>query len=307
MDTIVELEGVNGERFTLAGPKAGDRGIHLGTGTQGLYDPPVKTVWEEPANFPGARFLDHRILRRDIVFGVEILNDEYLGKSKSWMSRDSEWRKAWSYTEDCKLYVTTEDGTRWLNLRLGEQPEVDLTIDPKRKTMHRAVMTCVAGDPFWYSEDETFTYETKTDTTGIASPVDANGNIVPGAEQFTLHVPEANPTDWIVWPMWELSAPGRWLVPDYSFQDDELANRRILMPSLIAGENVEIEVNPMEPQVVAENGAPVWARMNGVRFRHWIPEYTYEVDFNLAVAGAPKGAVCQLRLARPWSRPWGLM
>src|SRR5690606_30980494 len=105
METVVELEGVNGEMFTLAGPDAGDQGVYLGTGMEGLYDPPVKVVYEEPGNWPGARYLSHRILRRDVVFGVEILND----KTASWLSRDSAWRKAWAYDRDCKLYITTEE------------------------------------------------------------------------------------------------------------------------------------------------------------------------------------------------------
>lgn len=52
MDTLVELEGVNGEWFTLAGPGEGDRGVYLGTDVKGLYDPPVKVVYEEPGNYP---------------------------------------------------------------------------------------------------------------------------------------------------------------------------------------------------------------------------------------------------------------
>ena len=97
--TIVELKDINNNLWTLAGPNAGDRGVYLGVGVSGLYDPPVKVVWEEPGNWPGARYLNHRIQRRDIVFAVEIMDS----CGESWMQRDSEWRKGWSYEKDCEL------------------------------------------------------------------------------------------------------------------------------------------------------------------------------------------------------------
>ena len=75
MKTVVELEGVNGELFTIAGDDAGDKGVYLATGVTGLFDPPVKASYEEPGNYPGARYLSHRILRRDLVFAVHILED----------------------------------------------------------------------------------------------------------------------------------------------------------------------------------------------------------------------------------------
>ncbi|OHT67764.1 hypothetical protein [Mycobacteroides chelonae] len=263
MDTIVELEGVNGEWFTLAGPNAGDRGIHLGTGVKGLYDPPVKVVREEPGNYPGSRYLNHRILQRDIVFGVEILND-FQGEN-SWLSRDSEWRKAWSYEEDCKLHITTEEsGRRTLYIRLAEQPDISLFTDPKKGVINRATMTCVAGDPFWYGKDEIYEARTEKDTRFdpntlpwpwpvaalpyedlqiVVDPSDGKGGL--------------NPTDQPIFPKW--IAPGStedpaepyfpgipwlgapkspaviWTIPDYSFEDPDQANKRIRLPGLIGG------------------------------------------------------------------------
>ena len=255
--TIVELEGVNGERFILAGPDAGDKGVHLATGVSGLFDPPVKVVWEEPGNFPGSRYLNHRVLRRDVVFGVEILDD----CSESWLSRDSQWRKAWAYDQDCTLFVTTpESGTRWLRLRLAESPELDMLTDPTLRSINRVVMTCVAADPFWYSEDEVYTAVTKTDTS-----FDPNALQLPWPwpqeplprETLTIDVPVCNPTDQLIWPKWTvpgstdapaepyipwlpwLGAPKSratiWTLPDYSFKDDDQKNRRLRLPGLIGG------------------------------------------------------------------------
>ena len=262
MNTIVELEGVNGERFTLAGPDAGDRGVYLGTGVTGLYDPPVKAVYEEPGNYPGSRYLNHRVLRRDVIFGVEILNDK---GSDSWLSRDSEWRKAWAFDRDCKLYITTEDsGTRYLKLRLFESPDVSLLSDPNGNSVNRVGMVCVAGDPFWYEDDVVYTATTTTDTRFDPNPLPWPWpqTSLP-SETLAITVDPAdgrgglNPTDQYVFPKWSvpgstqapsepyipgipwLGAPKSratiWTLPDYSFEDPDQATRRVRLPALIGG------------------------------------------------------------------------
>src|SRR5690349_15292242 len=102
VSTSVWLEGVDGDRIDLAGPLEGAQGYALLTDPKGFYDAPVKAVYEEPGNYPGARYLSHRILRRDITFAVGILNDAPSG-ANSWMSRDSYWRKQWAFDRDCKI------------------------------------------------------------------------------------------------------------------------------------------------------------------------------------------------------------
>lgn len=261
-NTVVELEGVNGEWFNLT---TGDRGVYLATEVKGaFYDPPVKAVYEEPGNYAGSRYLNHRILRRDIVFGVEILNDAQTG-ARSWLSRDSEWRKAWAFDRDCKLYVTTPgSGTRCLKLRLLESPDVDMKYDPQMMPLNRTVMTCVAGDPFWYEDDVVYTATTATDTTFDPNPLPWPW---PQAglptETLTITVDPSdgkgglNPTDQYIFPKWTvpgstfapaqpyipglpwLGAPKSraavWTVPDYSFEDPDQYTRRVRMPGLIGG------------------------------------------------------------------------
>lgn len=274
--TVVELEGVNGERFNLT---TGDRGIYLGTDPKGLYDPPVKVVYEEPGNYPGSRYLNHRILRRDIVFGVEILNDAKVG-TNSWLSRDSEWRKAWAFDRDCRLIITTpESGTRWLKLRLGEAMDIKMVEDPRKGRINRVAMVCIAGDPFWYEDDVVYSAVTQTDT-------QFDPNFLPWpwprpsipSEELTITVdPDdgkggLNPTDQAIFLKWgvpgSVSAPAEpyvpglpwlgapksratlWTIPDYSFEDEELANRRIRLPGLIGG------LRTNEVQAVFIDGKP---------------------------------------------------
>lgn len=275
-DTVVELEGVNGERFNLT---TGDRGVYLATDVKGaFFDPPVKVVYEEPGNYPGARYLNHRVLRRDIVFGVEILNDAPAGPN-SWMSRDSEWRKAWAFDRDCKLYVTTaESGTRYLKLRLLESPSVDMMYDPQQNPINRTVMVCVAGDPFWYEDDVVYSAVTQQNTSfdpnALQLPWPWPKNQLP-KETLTISVPVCNPTDQYIFPKWTvpgstfapaepyvpglpwLGAPKSratiWTLPDYSFEDPDLANRRVTLPGLIGGLRTE-EVQCFNLDGIIQNG-----------------------------------------------------
>ncbi|MBN7403198.1 Uncharacterised protein [Mycobacteroides abscessus subsp. abscessus] len=449
-ETVVEIEGCNGQWATIAGPQEGDRGMHLATDIQGFFDPPVKVVYEEPGNYPGARYLNHRILRRDMTFGVWILNDAEHGEN-SWQSRDSEWRKMWDYDKDTYIHITTEDsGRRTLKCRLGEAMEVDLVTDPHGRSMNMVKMTVIAGDPFWYGEDATWEAECQKDTTFNPILMDLPFPW-PLAElpKETLYIEIANgdtqhglnPTDQTVFPKWAvpgselppsepyipflpwLGAPTSpatiWTIPDYSFDDPEFANRRLRLPSLIGGlrtasvqvvnivgkptsgtwkltyngqstvnlsrtasaatvqaalealpaigegnvvvdggpaflvgtrpytvaftgslagtpvklmtgsssfspttayvqvyesntgytagaEDCLIDTDPRVEQVTALNGSPVWQRMNGVRFRNSIPPWTKTATFEITVSGAKPGQMVQLRVPRPWSRPWGL-
>ena len=331
--TVVELEGCNGEWFTLAGPAAGDRGVYLGTGVNGLHDPPVKVVYEEPGNYPGARYLNHRILRRDIVFGVEILDSRC---GDSWLSKESEWRKAWAFDKDSKLHITTEEsGTRTLKLRLGESPETSWFTDPNGQSINQTAMICIAGDPFWYEEDVVYSATTQTDTRfdpGTYWNLPAYNKLPKETLWIDVNTrgPGLNPTDQPIFPKW--TVPGStekvpnfgypfppntpipwetapfvtWVLPDYSWEDPEFANRRLRLPGLIIGENCIIDTDPRMEQVVSESGSQVWARMNGVRFRNPVPPWTEARKFEITVSGTIPGQMVTLRLPRAWSRPWGM-
>jgi hypothetical protein len=74
----------------------------------------------------------------------------------------------------------------------------------------------------------------------------------------------------------------------------------------LPAENAIIDTDPRNEQVVSESGSQLWGRMNGVRFRHYIPPYTKSGRFEITVSGAKPGQMVTLRLPRSWSRPWGL-
>lgn len=335
-DTVVELEGCNGEWATIAGPRAGDWGMYLGEDVKGsFYDPPVKVVYEEPGNYPGARFLSYRILRREITFPIMILNDKQESRSRSWMSRDSFLRRMFAYDRDSKIHVTTPDsGHRYLKCRLGDQGiSVDMKYDPDGQQINVAIVTVVSGDVFWYEDDIVYPAVTLTDTRFQPTLLSSTSSLP--TETLTIRVDQndgnggVNPTDQYIWPKWTVPAsqqpiPGvnilgttvdipwdtapyaQYTIPDYSFEDDAYADRRIKTPGLVLGEDCVIDTDPRAEQFVSANGSQVWARTNGVRFRNPVPEYTTSKTFEVDVTGTAPGQMITLRLPRPWSRPWGL-
>lgn len=261
-DTIVEIFGCNGDYAQIAGPGAGDEGFFIcPKGFEQLFDPKVKVVYEDPGNWPGSRYLSHRVLRRDIALGVYILDEE----DESWAYRDSRWRKMWSYDRDTKIRVThPESNPRTLTVRLGEEILVDMTTDPNLGPINMATMNLIAGDPFWYEKDAMFSGVTATDTTFDPNPLPWPWpkEDLP-TEDISIDVKHANPTDQRVFPKWTapgstlppslpyiplipwLGAPNSpaviWTIPDYSFGDEiqdpeaEFLDRRLRMPSLIGG------------------------------------------------------------------------
>lgn len=299
--TIIEYEGWDGEVYRLAGPGAGNAGVYLAAGeVSGLLDPPVKVVDESVGSFAGSRYVSHQVQRRDLVFGVEIVNDN---GSKSWLRRESQWRKSWSYTKPGKFSVTTkESGTRTLTVYLSEAPETVMETDPNMSTMNRTIMSVVAYDPWWYEEAVEIPRVTVTDTT------------TSGTEDLTFEVTASdgvsgglNPCDIPIDLEWALEGTGKYVVPDYDLEGGPLATRRISLPEVVAADGgLFVTTSKRVEQCSTDNNTPYWNRMNGVRFLHKVPEYTESATFTVTVSKTPPGRKVTLFLPRPWSRAWGL-
>jgi hypothetical protein len=142
--------------------------------------------------------------------------------------------------------------------------------DPNGNGVNRTVMVVVATDPYWYEDDEVYSAVTQEDTR-----FDPNELQLPWPwpqkelprETLWLEVnPRScrnglNPTDQWIFPKWTvpgstekpadpyvpglpwLGAPKSqatiWVLPDYSWKQDENANRRLKLPSLIGGLRTE--------------------------------------------------------------------
>lgn len=295
-DTLVELEDIRGNLFTLAGPGQGDRGIVLGTDVDGIYDAPVKTIHNSHAFQTGSTYGGKRNLQRDIVFGVYAHHDD---GDKNWSFNDSEWRKGWSYEQDCKLWITTEDSRRYLKLRMSQHPEFKPEHDPNGTQIEKVVMTCVANDPWWYEKnDVTDLWESPTST--------LNGSINYGT------VSVSNPTDVPIWLKYVVHGAAKPMLPDFSFGDDRYeraeidADRKLWLPKITAGDTIVYDTDEEADQATSRLKIPYWQQMNGVTFCYPIPPYTKKIQLPVGMTLAAAGMGIQVRCPRPWSRPWGL-
>lgn len=275
VEASITVVGVNKDTVTIAGPNAGTEGIWLASEMEGFFDPEIKAVTKAPGNRPGVRFVSHRILERTLIFNVTVLNDD----KGSWSARDSRWRKLWAYDNYTQIKVQVPGGkVRTLLARL-EEIKVDTKYDPHVNAATDIQMTVVADDPFWYEDEFT------------ASAT------VPGT--YTFNVESANPTSNPVFPVWVLEGGTTWTIPDFR----STGTVDIKLPSFAAGENTVVDTDPGARQLMSQSNTPVWARMNGVRFSGPLPAFK---DRLLAtVKSSVSGKTAQLRLKRPFNRPWG--
>lgn len=280
METVIEIEGVNGDYVVLSGPQVGRDGMWLASGLEGFFDPEVSTTTRSPANRPGTRLISHRILERTITFKVTIANDS--GPGRSWEDRDARWRRLWSWDQYTSIRAVSAGGERTLKARLQEI-EVDTRFDPHTNSATDVIMTVVADDPFWYG------------------PTELLEGVVPANGSLTLTSLMANPTSNRIYPEWVLEAPGTWTVPDWSPANP---SKTITLPPALPGSHLLVSSDPASRQLLSSNRDPIWQRMNGVRFRNHIPAYTGEVRFRVSVQSGGARQV-QLRLNRPFDRPWG--
>lgn len=278
METVVEIVGVNGDVVVLAGENVGVDGMWLASDLEGFYDPQIKVNARAVSNRPGIEYLSHRVLERTLLFKVTIANDE--GPGRTWRERDTRWRRLWAHDRYATIRVVTDEGERTLKVRL-EEIEVDTEYDPHKNSATDVTMTVVADDPFWYAPEEKF-------------DVLVNGTA-------TISVLRSNPTENVIFPVWVLEAPGTWTIPDWGPDHPE---KVVTLPEVRPGSHLVVDTDPAARQLVASDQDPVWPRMNGVRFRGEVPGYTNRIDFKISVdSGSPRSA--QLRLKRPFNRPWG--
>ncbi|MFD3511229.1 phage tail protein [Nocardia sp. NPDC058666] len=291
---LITITGVDGSTWTISGQGRGREGVDLGTAPSGLYDAPVTTIWNQTAFQNGATYGGYSTNRREVVFGVNIFEKA----GRSWESVDSAWRKAWAYDADSIMTVTTDYGSRSLALRMSQQPDFKPNKDPHLNLWGQVTMTCTAGVPWWVEEPATSTWVSTISTT--------NGTTQSGT------VTVANPTDQPMHLQWVCSAPGRWTLPDFSFGNnyhdraEEDADRVVVLPNTVAGQDLVVDTDPARETLVAADRSQMWALMGGRGFEYMIPPYTPATVLPVKVTGAPAGASVMVVQPRNWSRPWGL-
>src|SRR5699024_10754723 len=102
-----------------------------------------------------------------------------------------------------------------------------------------------------------------------------------------------------------MDAPGKWSIPDFSWNDDQWSDRVINAPTLAPGQDLSIDTYPAHEPYVAADGSNIAGRFGGVMFLHPIPHHTEETQLPVKVVGGEPGASIMLRMPRNWRRPHG--
>lgn len=305
----IEIIGVDGSSWTVSGESQGHEGVELDSGPQGLQEAPRTGNWQQSAFQEGATFMGVSVEPIDLVLGFQIWGDE-----ENWQDVSGRFRKAFDYERLATIRVSTESGTRELGVQLFETPQRDQDFDPRTQQYSLEVYTLRAPWPYWEGE-----VESDTSVVNLRSRPDSGSkawNNLPAALQAMLTADTAtptyssgtvevsNPTDVPLWPQWACTAPGRWGIPDYSWNDDEQATRTITTPTLYSGQGLTIDTYPRNEPYVAEDGSNMPGRFGGVLFLNPIPPFTPRQKIPVFYIGADDTAATTIRMRQYWNSPW---
>lgn len=266
----VHVIGVDGSRWHISGDGAGTDGVWMEDNFVGLLDTPVSTIWQSGASQVGGAFQAVRFDAREISLPVMILDEP----GAPWQLVDSRWRKAWSYTQDSTIVVTSKSGRRELKARMHKHPEHQLGKGGQYRGASRAMMHLKAGDPLWYSTEGTQPWRFD----GI---------------HYTGTVTVENPTDMPMWLVWTIAGPASMILPDFSFEEREgwpgyeHRARRVVMPHQPVGVDVVVDTNPEVEQVAALGRPGWWQLMNGQFFCYPVPPWTPPTELPVAINPVP--------------------
>lgn len=293
----VTLTGVDGSQWYLEGPNIQDSPVELRPGFKKMIDAPAKTLWVQGAN--RMHYQGRQFERRDPIFGVNIFGDD----PDHWREVDSKFRLALGlYDEEFRVTVTTSDGTRHLDMRLLSDPipyesgEWEKGKDPHLYSASTLLINGASAQPFWYADDWTKEFEVTSSTWSRTFDIENRGDIES-------------------WPKYFLAAPGTWTVDDKSFGQEWKRQRKAGVdvnrtappfPALLVGEDLDVDADPDEELMVADNEAPVWARYNGNGLLYPIPGGTLATPWTISGTGLTVGSGAHMTLPRRFSRPLGV-
>lgn len=249
----ITIRGVDGSNWVIHGPGSTNSPVRLMEGQLADFmDVPFSTTYRGVAGRAGKTFRAVHYAERNLVLRLNIAGDNGF----SWASIDSDFRRAFSPEEEAQVEVVTAlSGRRWMNVRLGEAPELMNTIDPHEQSNAQFQYVLVAGDPYWHSEP-------------IVSEFVFNGS-----NWFGDGVTVTNPGDVMAWPKWVLTAPAKYGLPDIDLKTpvDERLDRFVYLPFQPTGREVVVDTDPFEEMITTNDGTLLWAKMNGQYFMNPLP------------------------------------
>ena len=283
MVMTLEIHGIGGRKWNIHGPRAGEQGVALLEGSSGFWEAPITSVWMQGAFQEGATYMGFRTDPLDVVLAIGIRG----ASREQWMRNDTDFLLGLgSPDEEFKLVATSPTGTRSITLRLTDAPERVGDTDTSDQNFSRYVIQARAGWPRWIGEPVISSWTSETGT----------------GEGF---VTVTNPTDTWLYPQWVMDAPGKWSIPDFSWDDGRWKDRVINAPTLSAGQDLTIDTYPANEPYVSADGSNIAGRFGGVMFLHPIPPHTEATQLPVKVTGGSPGASIALRMPRNWRRPFG--
>lgn len=304
-DTI-KIVGYNGDECIVAGPGMNHSwGPILARHSTGLFAAPFKTNWAKSAL--GQKFSSWSPQRRDIAATFHIINprsgNPALDKDPDlWHDIYSRWRAMFNPDYESTVVYISTDGERRLGIREIQDPKPFVGADFEGGDPHLIAygsigMLLGCENPYYVGATEKFVWET-----------DGNGD-------FWFPMPYYNPASVMSWPKAYLTDRAQWTMPDYSFGWEEYGTgiadlgKTVQLPLLREGENIDVDWDPSEETIIAENEAPVYERMAGKDLEYAIqpgmgdPEEGCIIRVNNVTN--PDGARCELYLPRLHAEPFG--
>ncbi|HHY07521.1 MAG TPA: hypothetical protein GX530_03125 [Corynebacteriales bacterium] len=265
MKFTVVLEGVDGSEWVLSGAGFGAVTLMKDNPPAGLWDAPAQTKYDQSARQEGGTFRSLRWDMRDITLPVDVDGDR---AGKPWEVLDDEFRRAFSYTKDAKLKITTEyGGERWIKVRMWQTPEV-ITTEGQLYGHGQVAYYLRASDPFYH-----------TTIPGDEFVFDGRNYV------GTLTV--ENPSDHPMYLRYAVRGSASVMLPDVNLEGSKDRHKMIVLPFQGVGQDVAVSTRPDEEQVVCIDHANWWARMSGQLFWYAIPPWTPPTEIPVAINPLP--------------------
>lgn len=282
---LIEIEGCDGQWWTVSGPNMGREGVELASDPEGLHDEaPFTTIWNQTASQEGATYNGTTWEPRDLVLSFDIYGEQ---EGETWEEVESRFSASFDVEDPALIRVTSPSGsTRTLKVTKMTSSVTSAKNDPRFQQRSKMVLTLRAAWPFWEGD------------TVVSEFVAPNGHA-------SGHVLVSNPTDRPMWLKWALTAPGAWTLPDYNLKGPDHQRRTILTPTLRTGEDLTIDTYPTTETYTAANGSNIAGLFGGVDFLYPIPKRTYDLKLPVSVEGGGLNAACQVRQVHYWDRAYG--
>lgn len=295
----LRLLGCDGSEWDIEGPDAGAQGAFILPKAQQFYHSPAVTYWVQAG--AGQKYQGFAYAPRKPLFHICTTSDD----PEDWRDIWSRLSMAFGDPDDVfRLESTTADGVRYLQMRLRQHLAAFEAIeglsgkDPHLFGCGSVGVDAQCEQPHWYSDPVQFSWSLPSGTSGATTTFQHPGN----------------PGPVTIWPRWYLTAPGRWVIPDRSYgQEDKFgrhgyndATNTYSVVALSSGEDLEIDSDPDEEfMVTIAGGLGPWMRSQGDVLTYPIPKFTPPHTVTVSVTSATAGATATIECDRYYDTPFG--